>query len=254
MALIAATVSCSATSCDDEGRADGSRPLMTDEAATKRLVTLYCPEEGDSLMFSYDADGRLQVIAEDWGWYTNTCEWQAGEVSLGGSDFFSLDGELVTTAPGGGRYGELHFSYDSDGKLQKVKPGSGFFARYYWEGDRLARLADDANIDYRLYYSGKSCKGYAPFLVPNMFIQTSLALAHPELFGFLTGQLPDSVCYHTYYTQRGATYYSYTLDDDGYLASATEYDGRDAPHPVTRYYTWELPTQRIPATYPPTRG
>lgn len=99
--------------------------------------------------------------------------------------------------------------------------------------------ADDANIDYRLYYSGKSCKGYAPFLAQNMFIQTTLALAHPELFGLLTGLLPDSVCYHTYYTQRGVTYYSYTLDDDGYLASATEYDGRDDPHPVTRYYTWE---------------
>ena len=74
-------------------------------------------------MFSYDADGRLQVIAEDWGWYTNTCEWQAGEVSLGGSEFFSLDGELVTTAPGGGRYGELHFSYDSDGKTPKGEAG-----------------------------------------------------------------------------------------------------------------------------------
>ena len=102
---------------------------------------------------------------------------------------------------------------------------------YVWEGDKLMSLTyKDHNgrllEKYRFTYDGVNLVGYNPFLInfvasfsspdPSYLI---LFLAHPELVGFRSSQLPSSSVRDDYFSVHYSytTNYEYEFNSEGYI-------------------------------------
>ncbi|MBR5454664.1 MAG: hypothetical protein IKV60_02595, partial [Rikenellaceae bacterium] len=84
-----------------------------------------------------------------------------------------------------------------------------------------------------LTYSGETCKkGYMP-LIPYMvdFGCDALFMAHPEIVGMRTQQLPA-----TYKTKNGTISFAYTYDKEGYVTKIALKLGNET---MSYTFTWE---------------
>ena len=95
-----------------------------------------------------------------------------------------------------------------------------------WDGDKMVCMNKNwwnTRIDISTYYyEGESCsKGYSP-LIPNDMLQDIIFIAHPEIGGMRTNQLPSTRFLHqgppdSDKTKGETSTYSYEFDEDGYL-------------------------------------
>ena len=83
-----------------------------------------------------------------------------------------------------------------------------------WDNNYISQATNEEFI-----YSGKTCKGYNPYIVDevsgNPFYY--LALAQPRLFGLHVNQLPEKIKMDN----NAEVSFSYELDKEGYLAKVT---------------------------------
>lgn len=147
------------------------------------------------------------IIIEQDGDYTNT---------------YNIEGDLVNTIKesyGNDETELVSFSYNSKKQLTALKStyiddGDTYTEYYTWNNERLV-LCDDIEFTY----SGKTCKGYIPFDFMDIGLEYyDLFVAHPELAGVRTSQLPDKKIYD----DGDIVEYSYAFDKDGYLESYTD--------------------------------
>ena len=95
-----------------------------------------------------------------------------------------------------------------------------------WDGDKLVSATEnyyDHVYDYTLTYE-KSCnKGYFPLLGDLIDVGYGhfLFLAHPELLGLRTTQLPKTMAYTYDNKDSNVDSFSYELDKEGYISKMT---------------------------------
>lgn len=128
-------------------------------------------------------------------------------------------------------------TYDQSKRFVKGEEKDGYEVTAIWDGDKLMSISEDGYDTTFIY--GETCKkGYFPFFSMWMDIIECdiLCMAHPELFGMKTTQLPSSWTISSRGDDdiRTATY---ELDKDGYLSKMDiEYEGGEV---TTITLTWK---------------
>lgn len=262
MAVLAALVCVNFVACNIEGGSNndgdidhvGNGGIIT---SGKRLVKIFAASEGstDTIVFTYDSEGRVATIVET---YTDeeyegvtsseTYQFVWGDDAIRvteSSDYSnSVDRYTYTLANGliqsdnDGR----QFAYNKSGKFLKGTSPSGYITSVLWDGDKLVSV-DEGDSVCSLTYNGSVCKaGYFPFA--SMIIDFGselLFMAHPELAGMRTTQLPNTMTWayidsYSGNTSEEKSTLTYEFDKQGYI---TKLVGNSEGYIYTYELTWE---------------
>jgi hypothetical protein len=224
MALVAILLCANFISCskDDSGNSGKSE---------KKLVKISIEGE-DFYQFSYNNSGRLvkaincYYLNELYNWKNESIDCSENGKYTG---TYNLSYGLVTyycrpDYPSGYYYN--YYSYSIDGRISDG---------IVWDGDKLISMSGWSDYDVTYTYNGTTCKrGYYP-----LFVEGSLYMAHPEIFGMKTNQLPASekgiISWDK--TQTYSTTYDYEFDNEGYITKikSTTEDGSS----YTLVLTWQ---------------
>ena len=263
MAIVAVMLAMPATSCDDDDDDDDTQiettedGIVTGQKKLVKIVEYYEDSDGDAdldtTILRYDSKGRLirweeddyepegagfvyaYTFVETYTWTENSIASHYNEDGYTDDYTFVISDNLVMEKTDGS-YPET-YQYDSDKRiaLESEKDGSDTEEYYYsWDDDKLVRVYRLGAYDNEFHYGGKTCKGYNPWLASWV---SSLAVAHPELFGCRTNQLPDYQIRRYEDGEEGRRELSYTFYGDGYLESVTQTD--DDGHYCKETYFWE---------------
>ena len=125
----------------------------------------------------------------------------------------------------------LIFTYDNS-RLSSYDCGYGYSGDISWDNNSISQSNNSEFI-----YSGKTCKGYNPYIVDyvdsNPFY--NLAIAQPKLFGLHVNQLPEKI------KGNDEVSLSYKLDKEGYLVkvTATYHNAYEDDETEIYEYTWK---------------
>ena len=202
--------------------------------------------------FSYDSNGRLteaiktfqnecndqrydySIVWGDDAIMVNCQKWDFGEMYGSYTTMYNLENGLIIAE----NDNECIYSYNSTNRLIKIEEES-WTANALWDGDKLmSHTSGDEYYNYNYVFSyGKSCNGYAPHIALLVYDNYCLFMAHPELIGVRTKQMPTS--YEFWQTDAGksTTTFAYEFDSDGYVTKIVEQDEDDSS--VTYCVTWE---------------
>ena len=133
---------------------------------------------------------------------------------------FVINGDIPSVVDGLVRSGFWHslnqtltFTYDNS-RLSSYDCGYDYVGDISWDNNYISQATNEEFI-----YSGKTCKGYNPYIVDevsgNPFYY--LAIAQPRLFGLHVNQLPEKIKMDN----NAEVSFSYELDKEGYLAKVT---------------------------------
>lgn len=222
LAFIVILLSGSFTSCskDENPENDG------DYSNEKKLVKLvYKGETGGDLevfTFKYDSKGRLieSTNSIDYGEYVSTSHytWEDNVIMINDTRVVALENGLIESTSVG-----WTFTYNSLNRITKFASNNDI-ATVTWDGDKIVSLSSYIGSDMIFTY-GETCrKGYCP-LIPYLLLQyDDLSIAHPELIGARSKQLPTMI---------GGIYLKYEFDNDGYITKI------DINQSTPMILTWE---------------
>ena len=248
MALLAVVMCVNLASCSD----DDEEPTKNDDGVItnqKRLVEFTETDEHDTYTwsFSYDSKGRLISIVQkdyDSSSYITNITWGENTIRESEDDesiTYSLTDGLARTGSetNGTNYS---FAYNSSKQLTAYQRSSSRYdysdtRTLTWDNGKVTKITDEDGIS-EITYGNQTCKGYFPFMVTMVEDDFKVMLAHPELVGMRTNQLPEQIFnkytdkseyYDEYYketckyeyTDEETTKFDYTLNKDGYLESCT---------------------------------
>lgn len=241
------------TSCSKED--DPKYNLITGE---KKLVKLEI-EDGNNkhvYHFSYDNEGRLQesTNAYNIGEETNiTYQWSNSEITPSQHYTYVFDGGLIR------HWWGHEITYNNDRRSTRdywdydEYDIYAYYNDFNWSGNKLTNIGfyqKEGNTSYAqnslrlIYNEGITCKGYNPIVPILMSVPDDyLCVAHPELMGARTNQLPNTFDLSIYnrnspnYADRTQGGFSYKFDNDGYV---TECIMSDPSSEETKYtMVWE---------------
>ena len=254
MALLAVVMSINFTSCSDD-----EEPIKNDDGVItnqKRLVEFTETDEHDTYTwsFSYDSKGRLISIVQkdyDSSSYITNITWGENTIRESEDDesiTYSLTDGLARTGSetNGTNYS---FAYNSSKQLTAYQRSSSRYdysdtRTLTWDNGKVTKITDEDGIS-EITYGNQTCKGYFPFMVTMVEDDFKVMLAHPELVGLRTTQLPIQIYNKEDYYETTSKL-TYKLDKDGYLESCTENSTEEAVSNGTTYtytttytFTWE---------------
>lgn len=257
LAVMAIMVSVNLSSCSkDDDPTKNDDGIVIGEKKLVQVTELNLASEENSSMtfdFSYDSEGRLISITRTYSyddsdirtanyiWGNNTIFEQTEDDNT----TFNLENNLVKTIQESDDDDIISFLYNSSNQLIAEYGTNNIIGNwkrnYIWDNNKL--LSYD---DYEKYtYSGKTCKGYFPLIFPDDFSEGyDLFIAHPELNGMRSQQLPDKET--TNYSD-GSTHvvdYLYTFDKEGYLETCTmnitnQYNSNVSTWKIIYTFKWE---------------
>ncbi len=242
-AILAVAMCVNFTSCGEEpfgnGGGNGDGDVTT---GSKKLTKIISEDDGD-YRFEYDNEGHL-VTATHIYTYDNGVDietetsvyefvWGDDAIRVKKGDYqnytLTLSNGLVQSGD------DKTYSYNNSNRF--VKGVSEYSTTtVIWDGDKMVNFEEEEqygnNWEVSLTY-GETCKkGYMP-MIP-YFIDFGcevLFMAHPEIVGMRTNQLPT-----TYKTEDGTISMTYTLDKEGYVSEMTAKFGSKS---MTYKFTWE---------------
>ncbi|MBP3551068.1 MAG: hypothetical protein J6J57_05430 [Alistipes sp.] len=260
MAVMAMLVSANLSSCSKE---DGNSSGFVNKYANEKKITkivsesvTYAQTSRTTTTFKYDSNGRLiETIDEYKGpnnqeesrgiaqyTWTNTAVIYTEEYEIKSTHHgnftetykfkYGLSNGLVRSVDYGDGDSE-NLSYNEDGRYDNE-------GTWEWNGDKLICVLGDYKV---LYTYGEPCK--SGYYYPIADIDASaLFLAHPELLGVRTKQLPVSCKGSGYYAQDVSPYtstYEYEFDTEGYIIKTivTRKFDNGSIHTFTDTITWE---------------
>ena len=236
MALAAILLCVNFTSCskdDDPTEEPEEGGIVVSGKKLAQIVGTETSEDGSysetyAYVFNYDSQGRLvqAVYSEDYYGYKDTRSYQFvwGDDAIkvncvdgsGSSLTYNLNDKLVRNSDNGDT-----FSYNSSNKFAKGIYEYDYVVTTIWDGDKLVSISrDEENVTLKY---GNSCqKGYFPLIAT--MIQDNpefclLFMAHPEIAGLRTSQLPTSVTITDDYSGETETStITYEFDKEGYIS------------------------------------
>ncbi len=251
MALVAIVMGVSLASCSKDENPTGDKKLT-------KLVAVTPSGNEVGWIFTYDGNGKLNKAQFNDEWdgqtYSTACQfsWNGNTVDAkkaDGSDdakyTFTIENGLIRSAQmTRDSYTENYtYSYFSD-RLERIDIKSGEAKNYTevaWNGDKLTKISQSysgsstADETTTLTYAQTCSKGYCP-LVPELVDDHTpynyLYMAHPELIGALTTQLPSSVNWSNKNGRNENYNITYEIGKDGYISKITR-------NGVTLTLTWK---------------
>ena len=249
MALIAIVLSANFASCrkEDTPEKEENGVIVGDKKLTRLSITT-----DEYVSFTYDDKGRL-IKAEE----VHGSDYSFAETMIWGDDAVKISTKELQE---GKEYNGNYTLPIVNGLVQSYNSNSSQYTAVYnqsnrliewgeerdqtiiiWDGDKLVSATNnyyDHVYDYTLTYE-KSCnKGYFPILGDLINVGHSfIFLAHPELLGLRTTQLPASVTYTSDNKSLGTTSFSYELDKLGYISKIITKEENSEPYTYT--LTWE---------------
>lgn len=226
MAVIAICLCTNFTACSKDDDADGGG-----NTAEKRLTKIAI-DEYVFYVFIYDNQGRLVEARSD-VYGSDTYKWKddAIDVYYDGkyNSTYNLTYGLVSnryrpSEPS--QYQYEYYTYNIEGRLVDG---------LVWEGDKLISMVGWSDYEVTYTYNNTTCKsGYYP-----LFVENSLFMAHPEIFGMKTNQLPISckgVPGGHIQAEEFTETYEYEFDAEGYISKIIVKTGSGGTYSYT--LTW----------------
>ena len=227
-ALLAVLMCANFASCskDDDANTDtGGEDVVVGE---KKLVKMVSNEE--TYTFSYDNEGRLSSAIDtyddgDYGYKDSykfiwgddavvvKCEDEDGDTH---TETYTLKNGLVQDCISGS-YNDT-YSYNSSNRLIKTEfDREDWTINAVWDKDKLVsvRYALEGSPRYSSILTyGETCKkGYFPLISNIIDLEEVLFIAHPEIVGIRTNQLPN-----TYSPDDEEISMTYEYDKEGYIS------------------------------------
>lgn len=242
MAMLAIVMGVSLTSCSKDNNTDSG-----DQSSEKKLMKIVTVDESGNemgLRFHYDNNGKLNKVqfnnAEDgpdlrtskYSWDGNVINFK--EPNSQDTFKFTIDDQFIISYENGSI--SRSYLYFSD-RLDKINLGvtDSFGKPAYistiWNEDKLVEIKDVASTTTVTTITyGKTCnKGYCP-IIPSMIEGSKhlldvtdasimgLYVAHPELFGVRTSQLPATITTTDRWGDSKSENISYEFSEDGYIS------------------------------------
>ena len=222
MAMVAILACANFAACnkDDSNKSVGE----------KKLVKI-AYDDGLAFTFSYDNPGRAieaREGEEDWHDWVHSFTWEGNTLKVTDNgrtrSIYTVDNGLVQKeyTPDGDSY--HYYSYNSAGRLVRI---SGHYnSEFTWSGDKLISTVGVGDFDTTYTYGNVTCnKGYYP-----LFSEEMINMAHPEIFGMKTTQLPvgsTNIFRGSNSENNFSETYAYEFDAEGYISKiiTTKKDG-----------------------------
>ena len=241
-AMLAAIMCVNFTSCskDEDPIVEGAGDVV---AGSKKLAKVV--SDAETYTFNYDDEGRLTAASQvafggeygdsykyeyDFLWGDDVVKvnelYSEGSSSHKTSYTYTLEGGRIQSSSDG-----LTFTYNNSNKFVKGTDGD-YTTAAIWDGTKLVSLSYNDGEELSLNY-GKTCKnGYSPF-IPLLvdFGCDILFMAHPEIAGMSTNQLPTS-----WSTNQKTVTVTYEFDKDGYVSKMAANLGGQS---LTYTFTWK---------------
>ena len=244
MALMAVLMGANFTSCDKDEDLTEDGIIVSGKRLAKMVETSEGSDAKEITSFDYDDRGRLIGVTEteEYNNNTNVYTYQyiwgddvikviAEGRNWGYNSTFNLKNGLVQSEDYVGSWSEstYTYSYNSSKKLTKYR-GNDWSLSYIWDGDKVVSMSeDDTNVS--VTYKESCKKGYFPLLPMMMQMEEPLFMAHPEIAGMRTAQLPA-----TEDIENLSITFAYEFDNNGYLSKMiVKYNSSTSTYTLT----WE---------------
>ncbi len=227
---------------------DGDENNMNSTSNEKKLVKItYVYGSWESTTsFNYDKQGRLLVVEnkDSYSRYIYSYIWSDDKVvQKDGNNVVEL--RIVDGLARSGSFEcgndkkDVSLLYNSNSRLLSYDFGYDYNGSITWGKNGISQAS---NLEGEIIYSGKTCKGYNPYIVYHVSSSPfeDFAVAQPSLFGLNDNHLPDRIK-----GDNDEFSFSYKFDNEGYLVElAATYHGnsnKDYEDGMTEYYkyTWE---------------
>lgn len=233
------------SSNNGNGDSNGEKRLTKIYGIHHYIDSVYTEKYTEKYTFSYDNEGKLSVAVAEIFWEsmdgggnisdeqdieTYTFTWgdnvikvkEVRDYQYGGTyeeeNMFYLSNGLVQFSDN-----DEAFTYDESKRIIKAEEGYRTMVAT-WNGDKLlsTQSNEDGGSTAKLTYNNNSCKkGYFPFISSIIdFGCEILFMAHPEIAGMRTNQLPASLEHSNamYEEEYSYTTITYEFDEDGYIS------------------------------------
>ena len=233
MALFAVLMCVSFTSCssdDDLTEEKEENEIVDSDKKISKIVTK-TEDDTETVTFKYDNQGRvtevIETYEEEYGKSTYTFKFTWGDDIVKVNENYDngsyTDSYILTLKNGLVRSSDNNetFTYNSSNRFAKGQD-EWSTTTAIWDGDKLVSVTEGDMDEATLTYGGNSCKkGYFPFIGSIIdFNCDYLFIAHPEIAGMRTTQLPTSITWNYGYEDEKSTL-SYEFDKDGYISKIT---------------------------------
>jgi len=241
MAMLAIVMGVSLTSCSKDNNTDSG-----DQSSEKKLMKIVTVDESGNemgLRFHYDNNGKLNKVQFNNGedgpnLRTSKYSWDGNVINFRKPESqdtykFTIEDQLIRSYEHG--FTTHSYLYFAD-RLEKIDTGTDSFGKPHytstiWDDDKLVEIKDGASsTTVTTITYGKTCnKGYCPIIpsiiegsehlldVPDASIM-GLYVAHPELFGVRTSQLPATITTTDRWGDSKSENISYEFSEDGYIS------------------------------------
>lgn len=262
MALFAILMCVNLASCSSSDDDPTEKPEEGGVVVSGKKITkiVFKSEDGDSEIniFKYDNNGRLieatALYEGDRDKYTETYQFTWGDNAIkvistfndSNSNYTGTDTYTITLKNGLAQNNEdgNSFIYSNSNRIIKCtsndKYGEGEFSAI-WDGDKLVSISEEDEDDATLTY-GTSCKkGYFPFVATMLANDADAALfmAHPEIAGMRTNQLPTKITWTDNHGSEIITL-TYEFDKEGYISKiVSEEISNGSTETETYTLTWQ---------------
>lgn len=251
MVLFAILMCVNFASCSSSDDDPTEEPEEGGVVVSGKKLVKFVTDGGDwkeTWKLKYDNKGRLIEATEkdegsNEGSYSHQFAWGDDAIILKSgynnkNKIYTIKNGLLQSCDDGASY-----SYNQSNRIISLNHG-GFngLATAIWNSDQLLAYSADGT-DFTLSYEKNCNKGYSP-LSPYLYIYDyifePLLLAHPEMLGMRTTQLPTSVTKNDDRYNMTSTL-TYEFDKEGYITKITEKetDSNGATSTCTYTLTWE---------------
>lgn len=211
MALTAALMSVCLVSCEKESN-PGGEDFSNEKKLTKMVMNDEQGQAREVFTFKYDSNGKLieSTASTDYGQGSASASfvWEEDLISVDYANVLSNDHTLSLSNGMVQRSSEgATFTYNDSKRITKWGTATA-----NWDGDKVTSISD--GMDRYTFTNGETCKkGYFPMISYFMgYMSPSemmLFMAHPEIAGMRTKQLPTNV---------SGLSFSYEYDAEGYIS------------------------------------
>ena len=193
--------------CSKEDNSD----VNEDFSNEKKLVRIVSKDEdGEDLeVFTFEYDDKGRVIKStgsfDYGEYawTSNYAWSDNNVIIIDDNYaVALENGRVKS-----NSDNESFTYNRSNRITQYV-GKYDSASITWDGDKVVSLSSYIGSNLKFVYGEPCKKGYCPLISYLIFEYNSLSMAHPELYGARSRQLPTMI---------GGILLTYEFDDEGYI-------------------------------------
>lgn len=232
MALFAVLLSMNFTACsEDDGPTDGDGVVAGGKKLAK--LVMVTNDYTETYTFIYDSKGRLintiSIFEREGERYTSDYQLIWGDDAIKISERYGKNVDYYTATLNKGLVQRMDvnsgdydnyciMTYTQSKRLGKGVEKDGYEVNTIWDGDKLMSISEDG-YETSFTYQETQNKGYFPFysMLMDIIECDVLYMAHPELCGMRTTQLPASWTI-TNRNETGTNNATYEFDKDGYIS------------------------------------